>query len=85
MYAEMSSCPTNFDFAEGMRRMRRQASRISTVSLSESTDISGEATLCFDEQGTSFHGVIIADDRSNYSIVGKKTSKRKMSNGKNQE
>lgn len=82
MVTEMSSCPANFDFPDAMRRMRRQSSRVSTTSMSESMEIRGKATLCFDEEGTCFHGVIAADDGSNYSIVGKKTPRRKMMKGK---
>lgn len=70
-----------------MGRMRRSSSRYSSCSyseVSETVEIRGEATLCFDEEGTRFQGVIVTNDSSDsshYSIQGKKTPRRNDSSG----
>ncbi|KAF2349817.1 hypothetical protein FHG87_019428 [Trinorchestia longiramus] len=63
-------------------RLRRSNHRTNSCSFSdllETVEIRGRATLCFDEEGTHFEGVIVADDRSLYSIHGKKSPRRKNS------
>ncbi|XP_018010986.1 uncharacterized protein LOC108668307 [Hyalella azteca] len=60
-------------------RIRRGSNRTMSCSYSdlfETVEIRGNATLCFDEDGTRFQGVIVADDRSLYSIQGKKSPRR---------
>lgn len=80
-----SSTPENV--SPMMGRIRRSSSRFSSCSypdVTETVEIRGEATLCFDEEGTRFQGVIVTNDSmdsSHYSIQGKKTPRRKESSG----
>lgn len=84
-YSESSMPSYSNSSSPVLGRMRRSSHRTSSCSFSEimeTVEIRGQATLCFDETGTRFQGVIVADDRSLYSIQGKKTPRNKSATGK---
>lgn len=44
-------------------------------------EISGVATLCFDEEGTWFQGSITAEDDAQYAIYGTKSLRKRSGTG----